>query len=57
MGLPELLVRLIIAVLAYYLGSLVIGLVEDPKLVKILNVLLIIGVILYVVFGSFLPIR
>lgn len=50
-----LLLRLIIGVLVYYLGSLIIGLIKDAKLVEILNVILIVGVVLYVIFGSFIP--
>lgn len=49
-----LLLRLIIGVLAYYLGNLVIGLVKDAKLAEILNVILIILVVAYVIFGNIL---
>lgn len=47
-----LLLRLIIGVLVYYLGSLAIGLVKDARLVEVLNVLLIILIVLYVATGG-----
>lgn len=54
-SLPELLLRLLIGALAYWLGEKIIGLVKDSQLQSILNVILIIAVVLYVIFGSFLP--
>ena len=57
MGLPELLVRLLIGVLVYWLGEKVIGLVKNGELQAVLNIVLIIAIVLYVVFGSVLPIR
>lgn len=46
-----LLLRLLIAVLVYFLGERVIGLVGGDA-AKILNIILLICVVLYVVFGS-----
>ena len=57
MGLDSFLVRLIIAVLVYYLGEVLLGLIKDAKLKEILNVVLIIVVVLYAAFGSILPIK
>lgn len=57
MSFPELLIRLLIAVLVYWLGEKIIGLVGNAELQKVLTVVLIIAIVLYVVFGSFLPIR
>ncbi len=53
----EILIRLLIGVLVYFLGEKIIELVKDESLRQILNVILIIVVVLYVVFGSFLPFR
>ena len=53
----EILVRLLIGVLVYWLGEKVIALVNNGDLQQILNIILIIVVVLYVVFGSFLPFR
>jgi len=39
-----LLLRLLIGVLAYWLGEKIIGLVKDVKLVEILNIILIIAI-------------
>ena len=57
MGLPELLVRLLVAVLVFFIGEKVISLVGDAKLQQILNIILIVAVVLYVVFGNFMPFR
>ncbi len=55
MGLTELLIRLLIAVLAYWLGEKIIGLVKDAKLQEILNIILLIAVVLFVIFGAIWP--
>jgi Na+-driven multidrug efflux pump len=52
-----LLLRLLIGALVYWLGEKIIGLVKNADLVNILNVILIIAVVLYVIFGSILPIK
>ena len=57
MNLPEFLFRLLIAVLVYWLGEKIVGLVGNEKLKEILTVVLIIAVVLYVIFGSMFPIR
>lgn len=57
MSLPELLVRLLIGVLVFFIGEKVIGLVKNAELQQILNIILIIAIVLYVVFGNFLPLR
>lgn len=57
MGLPELLTRLLIGVLAFWLGEKIISLITDARLQRVLNVVLIVAVVLYVIFGSFLPFR
>lgn len=53
--MPELLIRLLIAVLVYWIGSKILELVNNAELVKILNIVLIIAVVLYVIFGSAFP--
>lgn len=55
--MPELLIRLLIGALAYWIGEKVIGLIKNAELQSILNIVLIIAVVLYVVFGNILPIR
>ena len=57
MGLPELLIRLLVGVLVFFLGEKVIGLVKNPDMQQLLTVVLVIVVVLYVVFGSFVPFR
>lgn len=57
MGLPELLLRLLIGALVFWIGDRVIGLVKNADLQTILNIILIIAVVLYVIFGSVLPFR
>jgi len=58
MNLPELLVRLLIGVLVYFLGEKVIGLSSNTELNKILTIILIIVIVLWIVFGgTFLPLR
>ena len=52
-----LLLRLLIGVLVYWIGEKVIGLVKNGELVNVLNIVLIVAVVLYVIFGSILPIR
>jgi hypothetical protein len=52
-----LLLRLLIGALVYWLGEKILSLVKNADLVSILNVILIIAVVLYVIFGSILPIR
>lgn len=51
--LPDLLLRLLIGVLAYWLGEKIIGLVKNGDLQQVLNLVLIIAVVLYVIFGQF----
>ncbi len=48
------LVRLLIGVLVYYLGNLVIGKFASKR-ADLFEIILLICVILYVVFGKFLP--
>lgn len=57
MMLPELLLRLLIGVLVYWLGEKIIGLVKNGELQQILNIVLIIAIVLYVIFGSIFPLR
>lgn len=58
MNLPDLLVKLLVAVLVFWLGEKVIGLVKNADLAQILTVILVIVVVLWVVFGgTFLPLR
>lgn len=52
-----LLLRLLIAVLAYWIGEKILGLVKNAELANILNIILIVAIVLYVIFGSVLPIR
>lgn len=52
-----LLLRLLIGALVYWLGEKIIALVKNAELAQILNVILIIAVVLFVIFGSILPIR
>ncbi len=50
---PEgLLLRLLIGVLVYWLGEKVIALVKNADLQAILNIILIIFVVIYVLFGN-----
>lgn len=56
MGLPDLLVRLLIAVLVYWIGEKIIGLIKNGELQSVLNVILIVAIVLYVIWGSFFPI-
>lgn len=50
------LTRLAIGVLAYFLFDLLIKrLVKKPESQDILDIILLIAVVLYVLFGSFLP--
>lgn len=52
------LVRLLIGVLVYFLLDLVIKrLVTDAQAQNIFTIILLIGVVLYVLLGSFLPFR
>ncbi len=55
MNLPDLLIRLLIAALVYWIGEKILGLVKNGELASILNIVLIIAIVLYVVFGSFFP--
>ena len=48
------LIRLLIAVLVWFLGEKIIGLVKDEGMKGILNIILLIAVVLFVIFGSFL---
>jgi hypothetical protein len=52
-----LLLRLLIGALVYWIGEKVIGLIKNAELVNILNIILIIAIVLYVIFGSILPIK
>lgn len=52
-----LLLRLLIGVLVYWLGEKIISLVKNAELANILNIVLIIAIVLYVIFGSILPIH
>lgn len=57
MTLPELLIRLLIGVLVYWIGEKVIALVKNTDLQAVLNIILIVAIILYVVFGTIWPIH
>lgn len=57
MTLPELLIRLLIGALVYWIGEKIIGLITNGELAKILTIVLIIAIVLFVVFGSIFPIR
>ena len=52
----DFLIRLVIAVLFFVIGEKVIALVKDEGVKSILNIILLLGVVLFVIFGSFLPI-
>lgn len=52
-----LLLRLLIGALVYWIGEKIISLVKNADLQNILNIILIISVVLFVIFGSILPIR
>lgn len=52
-----LLLRLLVGALVYWIGEKVIGLVKNGELQSVLNIILIIAVVLYVIFGNILPIR
>jgi Na+-driven multidrug efflux pump len=52
------LTRLLIGVLAYFLFDLIIkALIAKPEAQKTFEIILLIAVVLYVFFGSFLPFR
>lgn len=55
--MTDLLIRLLEGALIYWLGEKIIGLVKNSELANILNIILIIAVVLFVCFGSILPIR
>lgn len=57
MNLPDLLIRLLIGALVYWIGEKIITLVKNADLQQILNVILIIAIVLFVVFGSIFPLR
>lgn len=57
MTIPDLLIRLLVAALAYWIGEKIISLVKNAELANILNIILIIAVVLFVIFGSFFPLR
>lgn len=50
--MDSLLLRLLVAVLVYFLGEKIIGLVKNADAQGVLNIILLIAVVLYVVFGS-----
>ena len=52
-----LLLRLLIGVLVFFIGEKVIALVKNGDMASVLNVILIVAVVLYVIFGSTLPLR
>jgi Na+-driven multidrug efflux pump len=52
-----LLLRLLIGVLVYWIGEKILSLIKNAELVNVLNIVLIVAVVLYVIFGSILPIR
>ena len=52
--LDALLLRLLVGVLVFWLGEKVIALVKKEEFREILMVVLLIGVVLYVIFGSVL---
>jgi predicted PurR-regulated permease PerM len=56
--LDPFLVRLLIGVLVYFLLDLVIKtLITKPESQRVFEIILLICVVLYVFFGSFLPLR
>lgn len=55
MNMPELLIRLLIGALVYWIGEKVIGLVKNAELQQILTIILIIAIVIYVVFGVVFP--
>lgn len=58
MNLPEVLIRLLIAVLIYILGEKIIALAGNEKLREILTIILLVVVVVFVALGSFqLPIK
>jgi hypothetical protein len=57
MTLPELLIRLLIGALVFFIGEKVIGLINDTGVQRVLGIILIIAIVLYVVFGSVWPIK
>jgi hypothetical protein len=56
MDLPAFLIRLLIGVLVWFIGEKIIALVKNADLVQILNIVLLIVIVLFVIFGSVLPI-
>jgi hypothetical protein len=57
MTIDGLLLRLLIGVLVFFIGEKLIGIIDNGEIKKILGIILIIAVVLYVIFGSILPIR
>jgi hypothetical protein len=56
--LDPFLQRLLIGVLVYFILDLVIkNFITKPESQRIFELILLIGVILYIVFGSFLPFK
>lgn len=51
-----LLLRLLIAVLAYWIGEKVVSLLNNADLQRVLTIVLIVAIVLYVVLGSIWPI-
>lgn len=50
--MPEILIRLIIGVLVYFLGEKIIGFIQDSDVKQILHIILLIVVVIYVLFGN-----
>lgn len=57
MTLPDLLIRLLIGALVFWIGEKVIALVNNVDLKNVLIIVLVIAIVLYVVFGAVWPIR
>jgi Na+-driven multidrug efflux pump len=53
--MPDLLLRLLIGALVWFLGEKALSLLTNDDLQQILTVVLIIAIVLYVVFGSLWP--
>lgn len=55
MELPSLLLRLLIGALVYWIGEKVIALIKNADLQSVLQVVLIVAIVLYVIFGAIIP--
>lgn len=57
MSLPDFLLRLLIGALVLFIGDRILGLVTNASAKQALDVILVIVVVLYIIFGAILPIK